>query len=142
MRLGNSNENGATFNMYGGEISGNTARRGGAVCLAGSDLKTSQGAFALYGGVIKDNEAQVGGGIYACRKTAYYVSTAFAEIICKIAGTENFNPSEGILANERQRSAVVNAKKAIEDTISLTEIKFTKDATNCFIQEALKNKNF
>ena len=64
---------GGTFNMYGGEISGNKT--------AGVAIKKADGSVAygggqggglyvrgnanLYGGVIKDNSAQLGGGIYA-----------------------------------------------------------------------------
>ena len=63
---------GGTFNMYGGEISGNKTAgvairkadgsiaygggQGGGLCIRGKGN--------IYGGVIKNNEAQVGGGIY------------------------------------------------------------------------------
>ena len=48
----------STFNMYGGEISGNTAKMGGGVYV-------NNGTFKLYGGSITGNTAQVqGGGVY------------------------------------------------------------------------------
>lgn len=62
-----------------------------------------------------------------------------AEIISKIAGTENFNPSEGILANERQRSAVVNAKNALQEAIDALEMGMTFDAITVALEEAIEN---
>lgn len=57
----------------------------------------------------------------------------------KIAGTENFNPSEGILANERQRTAVLNAKKALQEANEALDIGMTFDAVNVNIEEAIEN---
>jgi len=62
-----------------------------------------------------------------------------AEYVAKIAGTENFNPSEGILANERQRSAVVNAKKALQEAKSALEMGMTFDAVTVALEEAIEN---
>jgi hypothetical protein len=54
--------NGGSFDMYGGEISGNSASHGGGVYV-------HQGAFNMYGGLIKGNTATdstggKGGGVY------------------------------------------------------------------------------
>ncbi|MCL2572330.1 MAG: S-layer homology domain-containing protein [Defluviitaleaceae bacterium] len=46
-----------TFEMYGGEISGNTANTGGGVLAA-------PGNFEMYGGVISGNTADTGGGVF------------------------------------------------------------------------------
>lgn len=62
-----------------------------------------------------------------------------ADIVSKIAGTENFNPSEGILANERQRSAVVNAKKALEEAKTALDMGMTFDAVTVALEEAIEN---
>ena len=53
-------ENGGTFNMYGGKITGNTATlQGGGVCVTGA-----RGTFNMYGGTITKNTANHGGGVY------------------------------------------------------------------------------
>ena len=52
---------GGIFNMYGGEISGNTAIGGGGVALY------RHGTFNMYGGNISGNSAQNGGGVYLYR---------------------------------------------------------------------------
>lgn len=62
-----------------------------------------------------------------------------AQIIAKIAGTEDFNPSEGILANERQRNAVVNAKKALTEAKNALEIGMTFDAVEVALEEAIES---
>ena len=48
---------GASTNIYGGEISGNTARSGGGISV-------SLGSVGVYGGEIADNGAKNGGGIW------------------------------------------------------------------------------
>ena len=62
-----------------------------------------------------------------------------AEIIAKIAGTEDFNPSEGILANERQRNAVVNAQNAVLEAKNALEIGMTFDAVEVALEEAIES---
>lgn len=57
----------------------------------------------------------------------------------KTAGTENFNPSEGILANERQRNAVLKTKNSLEEAKQALEIGMTFDAVNVNIEEAIEN---
>ena len=52
--------NNGSLNMYGGTISGNTAKYGGGVCVNGSS-----GIFNMRGGVIKENTANTTtGGVY------------------------------------------------------------------------------
>lgn len=61
----NDSVKGGKLYMYGGEISGNTALRGGAVCLAGASSSLEQNLFAMYGGKITGNDATYGGAIYS-----------------------------------------------------------------------------
>jgi len=57
---------GGTFNMYGGEVSGNKAQYGGGIYVPGhntSSTYTSKPASVnIYGGTIKDNIALINGG--------------------------------------------------------------------------------
>ena len=46
----------------------------------------------------------------------------------EIAGTANLNPSEGILSNERQRSAVSNALKSVREAKTALDLGMTFDA--------------
>lgn len=59
--------------------------------------------------------------------------------ITSIAGTDDFNPSEGILANERQRLAVLKAHQALEEAQNALAIGMTLDAVNVGIEEAIEN---
>lgn len=59
--------------------------------------------------------------------------------ITSIAGTDDFNPSEGILANERQRLAVLKAYQALEEAQNALAIGMTFDAVNVGIEEAIEN---
>ena len=55
---------GGTFNMYGGNITGNTSNYdtgGSGVCVVSNKTKTSE--FKLYGGTISGNTAKNGGGV-------------------------------------------------------------------------------
>ncbi len=60
-------------------------------------------------------------------------------IIEKIAGTDEFNPSEGILANERQRNAVLNAKNSLSQAIDALNAGMTYDAVTVTLEEAIEN---
>ncbi len=60
------------------------------------------------------------------------------EMIENIAGTNNFDPSEGILANERQRTAVINAQKALTEAKEALNIGMTFDAITVNIEEAIE----
>lgn len=55
----------------------------------------------------------------------------------KIAGTDNFNPSEGILSNERQRLAVSNALSSVKEAKSALEIGMTFDAVTVSLEDAI-----
>ena len=59
-------------------------------------------------------------------------------MIENIAGTNNFDPSEGILANERQRTAVLNAQKALTEAKEALNIGMTFDAVTVNIEEAIE----
>lgn len=62
-----------------------------------------------------------------------------ATVIEKIAGTDNFNPSDGILANERQRNAVEKARTALSDCINALEMGMTFDAVTVSLEESIEN---
>lgn len=55
----------------------------------------------------------------------------------KIAGTANLNPSEGILSNERQRIAVANALKSVQEAKQAMEIGLTYDAITVSLEDAI-----
>ena len=77
--------NNATFNMYGGVISNNTANRGGGVY--------NNHTFTMYGGVISQNTANNGGGVY----NSYSFTMTGGSII---NNTANSSPSGGIYLNQ------------------------------------------
>ncbi len=58
-------------------------------------------------------------------------------VIEKIAGTDSFNPSEGILSNERQRLAVSNALKSVKEAKSALESGMTFDAVTVLLEDAI-----
>lgn len=60
------------------------------------------------------------------------------KIITNIAGTDDFNPSEGILSNERQRLAVFNARNSLKEAESALCAGMTFDAVNVEIEEAIE----
>ena len=55
----------------------------------------------------------------------------------KIAGTQNFNPSEGVLSNERQRIAVKNALDSVVEAKDALEFGMTFDAVTVSIEDAI-----
>lgn len=55
----------------------------------------------------------------------------------EIAGTAKLNPSEGILSNERQRTAVINALKSIREAKNALEIGLTYDAITVSFEDAV-----
>lgn len=57
----------------------------------------------------------------------------------KVAGTANLNPSEGILSNERQRLAVLNALLSVKEAKSALEIGLTYDAITVALEDAISN---
>lgn len=62
------------------------------------------------------------------------------ELISKIeeiAGTQNLNPSEGILANERQRSNVSNALDSVIEAKNALNMGLTYDAVTVSLEDAI-----
>lgn len=57
----------------------------------------------------------------------------------KIAGTQNFNPSEGVLSNERQRIAVKNALESVKEAKAALEFGMTFDAVTVSIEDAVSH---
>ena len=57
--------------------------------------------------------------------------------VCKIAGTDKLNPSEGILSNERQRTAVVNALRSVTEAKESLKNGMTYDAVTVSLEEAI-----
>ena len=55
----------------------------------------------------------------------------------KIAGTEDFDPSGGIIANERQRKAVLNALSALIEAKNALDFGMTMDAVTVSLQESI-----
>ncbi|MCH5201569.1 MAG: tRNA uridine-5-carboxymethylaminomethyl(34) synthesis GTPase MnmE [Oscillospiraceae bacterium] len=55
----------------------------------------------------------------------------------KIAGTEDFDPSGGIIANERQRKAVSNALSALIEAKNALDFGMTMDAVTVSLQESI-----
>ena len=73
-----------------------------------------------------------------------YVSAAKGEgrediinAVEKIAGTQNLNPSEGILSNERQRSNVYNALNSVREAKAAVETGMTFDADTVSLEDAI-----
>lgn len=61
------------------------------------------------------------------------------EAVEKITGTQGFQPSEGILATERQKKEAENAQQAIRDALSALKAGMTLDAVTVLIEEAVQN---
>lgn len=58
-------------------------------------------------------------------------------MIEKIAGTEGFDPSAGIIANERQRNAIRNAVNSLYEAKESLAIGMTMDAITVSLQETI-----
>ena len=58
-------------------------------------------------------------------------------MIEKIAGTEDFDPSAGIVANERQRNAIRNAVNSLYEAKESLAIGMTMDAITVSLQETI-----
>ncbi|MCR5653353.1 MAG: tRNA uridine-5-carboxymethylaminomethyl(34) synthesis GTPase MnmE [Ruminococcus sp.] len=59
------------------------------------------------------------------------------KMITDIAGTDSFNPSEGILSNERQRQAVLGARDSLNDAIDALNIGMTFDAIEVALEDTI-----
>lgn len=57
--------------------------------------------------------------------------------VAEIAGTSNLNPSDGILSNERQRIAVSNALKSVDEAKSAVKCGLTYDAITVSLEDAI-----
>lgn len=57
----------------------------------------------------------------------------------KIAGTQNFNPCEGVLSNERQRIAVKNALDSVIEAMNALKCGMTFDAVTVSIEDAISH---
>ncbi len=55
----------------------------------------------------------------------------------KIAGADKLNPSEGILSNERQRNAVINALRSVTEAKESLKNGMTYDAVTVLLEEAI-----
>lgn len=60
-----------------------------------------------------------------------------ADAVEKIAGTARFNPSEGILSNERQRANVMGALRAVRDADAALAMGMTYDAVTVSLEDAV-----
>ena len=58
-------------------------------------------------------------------------------MIEKIAGTEDFDPSAGIVANERQRNAIINAVNSLYEAKESLAMGMTMDAITVSLQETI-----
>lgn len=79
-------------------------------------------------------------------KNTVYVSASsgkglreLVSIIEKIAGTSSFNPSQGILSNERQRDAAFQALSAVKDAKNALNMGMTFDAVTVSLEEAISS---
>lgn len=58
-------------------------------------------------------------------------------VIEKVAGTENFDPSGGVIANERQRNAIKMAIENLYEAKSALDMGLTLDAVTVSLQETI-----
>ncbi len=65
--------------------------------------------------------------------------TELEKAVARLAGTENFNPSEGILANERQHTAVINAKQSLQNALDALNMGLTFDAAEVDLENAIES---
>lgn len=79
-------------------------------------------------------------------KNTVYISASsgkglreLVSIIEKIAGTSSFNPSQGILSNERQRDAAFQALSAVKDAKNALNVGMTFDAVTVSLEEAISS---
>lgn len=98
----------ATFNLFGGEISGNKSEtvegQGGAIYLQAGSATEKGGTVNVYGGKITGNEAYQGGGIYA---SAPGGSTETLPATVNIYGGEISNNRAGYEAQDAEGNTVI-----------------------------------
>ena len=68
-----------------------------------------------------------------------YGSDELTKAVEKIAGTQYFNPSEGVLSNERQRIAVKNALDSVIEAMNALKCGMTFDAVTVSIEDAISH---
>lgn len=61
------------------------------------------------------------------------------DVIEEIAGTSSFNPSEGILSNERQRDAANNALNSVKEAKEALNLGMTFDAVTVSLEDAISS---
>lgn len=59
--------------------------------------------------------------------------------VADIVGTSNLDPSEGILATERQRASAENALNSVNEAIDTINMGITLDAVTVVIEDAINN---
>ena len=61
------------------------------------------------------------------------------QVVEKVTGTADFDPSVATLATERQRDCAVKALSAINEGIEAIDLGFTLDAITVSIEDAIQN---
>ena len=61
----------------------------------------------------------------------------FEDAVEKITGTADFDASNAVLSNERQRSLALNAKNALSEAVSALEFGMTYDAVTVALEDAI-----
>lgn len=74
--------------------------------------------------------------VYISAKQQYNIDE-LKNMIEKIAGTEDFDPSTGIVANERQRNAIRNAVNSLYEAKESLAMGMTMDAITVSLQETI-----
>ena len=79
-----------------------------------------------------------------CVSKIIFISAATGEgkdelirAIAELAGTDQLNPSEGILANERQRANVIAALQAVNEATEAVTMGLTYDAVTVTLEDAI-----
>ena len=107
------------------------------------ELSTEVPTIAIINKTDLDNKLEID-NIKPKINNIVYISAANGEgrediisAVERIAGTENLNPSEGILSNERQRSNVSNALKSVKEAKAALEMGLTYDAVTVSLEDAI-----
>lgn len=107
------------------------------------DLSAEVPTIAVINKTDLDNKLEIN-KIESKNDNIVYISAANGEgrediisAVEKIAGTENLNPSEGILSNERQRSNVSNALKSVKEAKEALDMGLTYDAVTVSLEDAI-----
>ena len=60
-----------------------------------------------------------------------------SDAVLEVTNTKDFDPSAGVLANERQRNAAIGAKACIEEALAAIDMGFTLDAITVSLEGAI-----